>query len=318
VAVPGLNAAPPALLICDANHDGRADVLAFNSYASPVLLLGQAQGPLLLAAGGAGPLVNAGRPAVTVLKPGKNQEEAGLLVSQNNYARRVRLDETARWIVQDQLNSGQSSARVEGAAMIDVQGDGTLEAALYDRATGALLWLAKEDGVFRPKGSLKLGSIDFQGLETADFDGDGRDDLLVAGTDRFAVVLTGRSGPRLQGIAEYTSRRRDSHLGDLMASDLNGDDKPDLLLIDNGKHFMEILAVQPNNPFALRPALEFPIFEAKSFRARDLLVEPREMAVGDFDGDGLKDFALVVHDRVLLYRQDRGPAGPAVGTGGER
>ena len=32
------------------------------------------------------------------------------------------------------------------------------------------------------------------------------------------------------------------------------------------------------------------------------------MALGDVDGDGRTDIVLIVHDRVLVYRQDPGPA----------
>ena len=127
------------------------------------------------------------------------------------------------------------------------------------------------------------------------------------GTDRFAVVLTGRSGPRLKSVAEYGSQRRDGHLADLAAGDLNGDGLPEVLVIDSGKHFMEILAARSGEaPVGLKLALAFPVFEAKSFRGRDARVEPREMVLGDLDGDGLTDFALIVHDRVLVYRQDPG------------
>ena len=36
------------------------------------------------------------------------------------------------------------------------------------------------------------------------------------------------------------------------------------------------------------------------------LVEPRDLNVGDVDGDGRTDLVLIVHDRILVYRQDPG------------
>ena len=37
-------------------------------------------------------------------------------------------------------------------------------------------------------------------------------------------------------------------------------------------------------------------------------IEPRDLAIGDVDGDGRTDIVFIVHDRVLVYRQDPGKA----------
>ena len=59
-------------------------------------------------------------------------------------------------------------------------------------------------------------------------------------------------------------------------------------------------------PGEFRRGLSFQVFEQKSFRDRDLNVEPRDLALGDVDGDGRPDLVLLVHDRILVYRQDTG------------
>lgn len=303
VPVQGLNSAPPALRILDVDGVAPADILVFNDYGTPVLLLGRKDQPPAPSTVGPGPLVNATAATLAPAPPGA----PGVIAAQNTYARDVRLDPAGRWDVRDQYNSGQPSAQIQAAVALDMDGDGSLEVALMDRTSRSVLWLERKDKVYRPAGRLEIGPLEFQGLHVADFNGDKRDDLLVAGSDRFAVVLTGRGGPRLRTLASYTPERRDAHFSDLTAADLNGDGRPDILLTDTGKHFVELLAVPPGPPLALKPALAFPVFEAKTFRARDHFVEPREAATGDFDGDGRADFALVVHDRVLLYRQDSGP-----------
>jgi hypothetical protein len=215
------------------------------------------------------------------------------------------LEKNGHWKVRDQYNAGRGSAQVAGAAVLDIDGDKVPEVALLDKNAKAIQFLEKKDGVYRPGGSLPVGPIDFQAMHVADLDGDGRDDMLLAGTDRFAVVLTGRKGHRLKSLAGYEPTRKDAHLGDLISGDLNGDGKPELILTDTAEHFVEVVAVAPKAT-DLDRALSFKVFERKSFRDVDRLVEPRDLAIGDVDGDGRKDLVLIVHDRILVYRQDPG------------
>jgi hypothetical protein len=301
----GLTSTPTALQIVDANGDGRPDVLAFRNSGTPVLLLGQEGRAPEVFGGGPGPLAGAEPAAVTVPGDGK-----GLVVAQGNYAREVRIDAEGRWQVRESFNSGQSGATVQGAVRLPRPGGQPDLVALWDRSSRSVLWLEPKDGVYRAAGRLEVGSIEFQGLRVANLDGDDQPDLLVAGSDRFAAVLTGRVASRFTSVASYGSSRRDSYLGDLIAGDVNGDGRPDVLTLDTGKNFVEILAATAEPSPKLEAALAFPIFESKSFSARDERVEPREVALGDLDGDGRTDFALLVHDRVLIYRQDAGEAPP--------
>ena len=301
VTVRGLSGAPAALRVVDANRDGQPDVLVFNSFGPPVLLLGRPGEPPAPAGGGLGPLIGAAPAGVAMA----DVEGPALIVAQGTYARNVLLDKDGRWEVKDQYNAGRSSAQVLAAAVFGAEGDGTKEVALLDRTSKSLLYLARKDGVYRPAGALAVGPLaDFQGLHVADLDGDGKDDLLLAGTDKFGVVLTGRKGQRLKTLASYEPVREEAKFGDLIAGDLNGDGQPDLALTDVAEHFIEIVTYAGEGD--LQRALSFKIFEQKSFRDVDGQVEPRDIALGDVDGDGRTDLVLIVHDRVLVYRQDPG------------
>ena len=127
-----------------------------------------------------------------------NLDGPAVIVAQNTFARRVLLDPEGHWNIKDQYNAGRNSAQILGAAALDTDGDGTKEIVLLDRATKSLLFLSLKDGVYRPSGSLLVGSINFAGMHVADLDGDGRDDLLIAGTDRFGVLQTGTQGTAAQ------------------------------------------------------------------------------------------------------------------------
>jgi FG-GAP-like repeat len=300
VSLPELKSVPTGIQCLDINLDGQTDLLIFRDSVAPLLILGQKDGAPRPFTGSLGPLSTVAPAGVSLMNLGG----PAVLVAHNTYARRVLLDREGLWNIKDQYNAGRNSAQILGAATLDTDGDGTKEIVLLDRTTKSLLFLALKDGVYRPSGSLLVGSINFAGMHVADFDSDGRDDLLIAGTDRFGVLQTGRSGQRLKTIASYETKRNEARLADLAAGDVNGDGTPDVVFSDVGEQSLEI-ATYGGDP-ELLPAITFKVFERKTFRNIGDTIEPRDMTLGDVDGDGRNDIVLIVHDRVLVLRQDVG------------
>jgi len=304
VPLKGIGGIPPRIVVTDVNLDGQPDVIAFDLYGPPLLLIGRKGEAPAPATGGLGPLAEVAPNGLTIA----DLDGPSLLVAQQSFARKLGLDADGQWVVRDQFDSGRPGAQVQGVAALDTDGDGVKEIALLERTSKSLLFLAKKDGAYVPAGKLSVGPFeDFQGMRVADFDGDGRDDLLLAGTSRFGVVLAGQKGRKLKTIASYESPRNEARFADLAAGDLNNDGQPDVTLIDIAEHFVEIATKVPDQADLARAAA-FKVFERKSARrnAGDL-IEPRDLAIGDVDGDGRSDLVLIAHDRILVYRQDPGP-----------
>ena len=171
-------------------------------------MLGQKDQPPKLFGGSLGPMAAATPASLSLM----DLDGPALIVAQNTFARHIRLDSKGMWEIKDQYNSGRSSAQIQGAAALDADGDGKKEIVLLDRPSKSLLFLTLKDGVYRPAGNLSVGSLAFEGMHVADFDGDGRDDLLIAGSDRFGVLQTGRKGQRLKEIASYETKRNEARL----------------------------------------------------------------------------------------------------------
>lgn len=298
VALKGVTGNPAGLTVLDANQDGLADLLVFNAYGPPLLLTGVAgKAPVIMA--NLGPLAKVTSSSISIT----DLDGPAIIAAQNNFARKLTLDKSGAWGVADQYNSGQTSARIQAATAIDMNGDGVKEIALLDERSKSLLFLSKKDGAYRPSGRLTIGAIDFQGLFVADFDGDGRDDLLLSGGNKFGVILTGKKALELKRIAEYETSREDSRFADLIVGDLNADGRNEVVIMDTGRQFIEIAAVQDGE---LKKAMSFHVFEEKLFRSFENSVEPRDLSLGDVDGDGKTDIVLIAHNRVLVYRQDPG------------
>ncbi len=305
VDLKGLGGIPARLVVTDVNHDGQPDVLVYDPFGPPVLLIGHPDNVFTPPAGGLGPLADSSATGLTIA----NLDGPSLLVAQQGYARKLRLDVDGHWAVLDQYDAGRPSAQIQGVAALDTDGDGVKEVALLDRTSKSVLFLSKKEGTYVPAGKVAVGAFDdFQRMIVADLDGDGTEDLLVADSTRFAVISTGQKGRKFTTIASYESNRDEARFGDLAIGDLNADNRADVVLTDVAEHFVEIVSYQAGHADLDRGA-SFRVFEKKGGGRRRLedLIEPRDMTLGDVDGDSRTDLILIVHDRILVYRQDPGP-----------
>jgi len=238
-----------------------------------------------------------------------------ILVAQDKFARNIAVGEKNQWQVLDQYNAAEAEAKIAGVATIDLDGQPGREIVLVDQGVRKLRVLRKEGTVYRPWREVEIGAFPYRSTHVADLNGDGRDDLLLAGSGKFGVLYAGRSDPRLKTLATYESKLEKVKFTDLVVGDLNGDNQPDIAVIDTQSQMIDILNY--TNAGGLRHALQFKVFEAKSLVSEERTgSEPREAVIADVTGDGKADLILLSQDRVLVYPQDDGQPETATASGG--
>ena len=299
-----LKGTPELLLSIDVIGDERPELLVFQGSKPPQLFGLNASGaPSEIVTGGNLGVGSVGAMAVSICTLNGKK---GLLVTQENFARHMVLSPQKRWEVADQFNVSESNAKIVAGTVLDVNGDGESEIALVDSGVHKLRLLRKTDGTYQPWKEIDIGDFSLKSLRVADLNGDHRDDLVLFGADKLAILYASGTAPALKELASFESQLDKVYPTDVVAGDLNGDGKVDLVITDTRSHFVEIIQYLPTT--GLRHALYFRIYEQKSFRNDDDTkdAEPREALIVDVTGDGLADLILLAHDRLLVYPQDSG------------
>lgn len=138
-------------------------------------------------------------------------------------------------------------------------------------------------------------------LHTADLDGDGLNDLVVANNLRSKINLLYNRTDKTNRIADANPGRKlelnelppdarfridsipaDEHIGALVVADLNGDGKPDLAIYGDGKD-LEVIYNLGTNGWS----------EPKRWHIEDGQLSANALAEGDLNGDGRNDLVLL-------------------------
>jgi len=293
---------PATLKRFDANGDSKPDFLVFPELSrAPYLLLMKEDGKFEPSefAGGIG-LGNVSANSVYV----DPTAPAEVFVSQQNFARKLKLDAQGRWQVQDQYNADDSNAKIVSSAVLNLDGQPGDEIVLVDSGIQKIRIYRTDAGMFQPWKEVDLGDFPFKSLHVADLNNDSKEDLLLFGRGQFAVLFTSQSNLKIEEITVFESQLEKTYFSDVVVGDLNSDGRHDVVLMDTRSHFLEILSTSATAK-NLTHATHFKIFEEKTFsRKNGSGNEPREALITDVTGDGKDDLILLIHDRLIVYPQD--------------
>ena len=301
---------PTTLAIQDVNQDGLADLVVLIPYEKIKVLLQKKDGKFeevdVDPPGGA--LEQPWLASADVDGDGK----AELLLPQKNFVRAVVLEAQARaegatnaasWAfrVKDQINGSASDSRIVSIAAVANHRSPVPSLFLLD-AEHKHLTLSERDtnGVWQVMKNLDLPATGFANLKSVQLGGPG---VAFTGQNSVAWLPLGGEVWSLTRLDDYDTPIRDGYLNDLIAGDLTGSGRKQLIFMETARNYIDLVTFDQNRK--LVPGDRWQVFEQHTFRgAQNALPEPRECAVADVTGDKKNDLLVLVHDRILLYPQE--------------
>jgi hypothetical protein len=304
------NSTPATLAIQDVNQDGLADLVVLIPYEKIKVLLQKKNGKFdeLDVDPPGGPMEQPWLAAADVDGDGRSE----LLLPQKNFLRAVVLQQGAKipgttnapaWTfhVEDQINGSDSDSRIVGAAAVP-NGTNAIPALFLFDAEHKQLTLCERDtnGVWQVVKNLDLPVTTFSDIRSASLGGAA---VAFTGQNSVAWLPLGGEVWKLTRLDDYDTLVKDGYLNDVVAGDLTGSGRKQLIFMETEKNYLDLVNFTPAGK--LVPGDRWPVFEQHTFRgAQNALPEPRECAVADVTGDGKNDLIVIVHDRILVYPQE--------------
>jgi len=304
---------PAAFSFQDVNQDGLVDLVVLIPYEKVKVLLQKT--------GGDFDEVDVDPPGGALEQPwlasadvdGDGKQE--LLLPQKNFVRAVVLERGEKlpgstnqpgWVfrVRDQINGAASDSRIVGATAVQNGKNATPSIFLFD-AEHKQLTLCERDatGVWQVVRNVELPATDFNRVQPVALGGKNVSSVAFFGQNTVAWLALAGDKWEFTALDGYETPIKDGFLNDVVAGDLTGNGRKDLIFLETAKNYLDIVAFDSNHK--LVPADRWQVFEQHTFRPREnALPEPREALVAEVTGDKKNDLIVVVHNRILVYPQD--------------
>jgi hypothetical protein len=262
-----------------------------------------------------------------------NQDGLGDLVILIPYEKiKVLLQQTGGQFDEQDVDPPGGAIDLPWLASADVNGDGKSGASSDSRIIGATavldgaprsgaapsiflldaehqqLTLTERDtnGVWRVARNVELPVADFNSLQTVTLGGVPQDKTpSVALLGQNAVGWLPLAGDvwSFTVLDGYDTPIKDGYLNDVIAGDLTGSGRKDLVFMETAKNNIDL--VRFSKEHKLVPGERWQVFEQHTFRgAAGALPEPRESLVTNVTGHKKNDLVVLVHDRIVIYPQD--------------
>ncbi len=292
------------LRVIDIDQDGDQDLLVLSTVQALEVLICQEDYSFKKSATPVAGLADKVAPSAISEGDLDGDGKVELLVARDSFARSARLGKRGRAEMLDQINAPDVSASLLVSVAVDIDGDAKPELLLVDgQASKIHVMKRDEKGVYRLSQS-HPGLSEITDSLVVDADGDKKSDLFLFGKDHFWWYPLRPDDFGIGATQIYETDLKDVTYASVLTGKMDGDERDDFVAFDNATSYMMELLLTDGE--SLRSAMHFKLFEADPHFSgqRGGRFQPYDGVLADLSSDGLLDVALLIHNRLVIYRQE--------------